>query len=1073
MDTTDFLRDLDAYVDNTLIPAIASNLSGLFPSLNFRLHTGGYWYSDTSLSGVQYRGDTVLFAKYNKGRLTIGANNPTKAGIDKYAKAGAQGIDVITLYRALNGNPTYTEAVKKIAEELGVSLAGYPKGKGTYDIRPAEDKDTAKEAFIAALWGSSAEAEAARKFLHEKGYSDTEIKEAELGLATPEVVAELEKSAPRWYPREAEGKPLPTAYAQGIGGIWKIAVPMLYGSKVDSFNFRTIGTPPEGKAKYKVPTGLKRDIFSGLTTTSRESLILVEGELDALKARINGIPNVVSYGMNYISIDKVRNAVRRGITKFTVIPDNDTKEGVAATMQAGVRNIAQSISNLYEGGATEVYVAPLPIVEKEGTGRAIKDTEEYIATLGVEVWKDTVRESKLPAVAYLVNRAFVRYTEKGEFTAEDRAGLLNELEGILLRPYFDKYSQREEAYAVIRAWINEEGNTAFFRFTEEGLKKYIEGKRDREAKAKREAAYTKDIAEAAALAQAGELREADAKITASRSRNFAKNTEAEVGALFSHPATVEEAEAEISRLPEGLSTGLYFLTGEGEIQELTLKEGVSLLVGARKHGKTTLLCNMALNAAAENIRLYKEGVDTELKKVLFISYEVTYARLLQKLLAIYLNNPKISNNSARSILAYYKGKEDTYFSQNSEGEKEGYKDFLSRKDAFYKDYINSGALTILTADKVLEKANKALTIENLVAYLDTYLLNNKVSLIALDYIQEIASERRYGTRVEELKYIGEELRNFANPRKVPFLCAAQFNRQIQSLIDLDTKNIGEAGDLERNGVDIIATFNLKELGYIRGSKSPEIDTAENVERLHRFGIDNSTKDLADTIPPELRDILPSSKKGIVLTPVPGKMYIRLLASRYDAAPAEVVTDFVESTGYIDIAATRSIVSKAAAKEYADKAKGGTAQAVRELDSALKLAEKKKKAAEKDILKLEAEVTEAEIAATNAKGTAKIAKAQRIWGQGEDVEVTEKVAAAKEEKLTTLKQALDRRKQAKAEAEAEIAALNEKKAALENAPTSAAPASPESSSVLKRLDTEGSDTEGDAEEATGENTDLPF
>lgn len=1068
MDTTDFLRDLDAYVDNTLIPAIASNLSGLFPSLNFRLHTGGYWYSDTSLSGVQYRGDTVLFAKYNKGRLTIGANNPTKAGIDKYAKAGAQGIDVITLYRALNGNPTYTEAVKKIAEELGVSLAGYPKGKGTYDIRPAEDKDTAKEAFIAALWGSSAEAEAARKFLHEKGYSDTEIKEAELGLATPEVVAELEKSAPRWYPREAEGKPLPTAYAQGIGGIWKIAVPMLYGSKVDSFNFRTIGTPPEGKAKYKVPTGLKRDIFSGLTTTSRESLILVEGELDALKARINGIPNVVSYGMNYISIDKVRNAVRRGITKFTVIPDNDTKEGVAATMQAGVRNIAQSISNLYEGGATEVYIAPLPIVEKEGTGRAIKDTEEYIATLGVEVWKDTVRESKLPAVAYLVNRAFVRYTEKGEFTAEDRAGLLNELEGILLRPYFDKYSQREEAYAVIRAWINEEGNTAFSRFTEEGLKKYIEGKRDREAKAKREAAYTKDIAEAAALAQAGELREADAKITASRSRNFAKNTEAEVGALFSHPATVEEAEAEISRLPEGLSTGLYFLTGEGEIQELTLKEGVSLLVGARKHGKTSLLCNMALNAAAENIRLYKEGVDTELKKVLFISYEVTYARLLQKLLAIYLNNKEISNNSGRSILAYYKGKGDTFFSQNSEGEKAGYKDFLSRKDAFYKDYINSGALTILTADKVLEKANKALTIENLVAYLDTYLLNNKVSLIALDYIQEIASERRYGTRVEELKYIGEELRNFANPRKVPFLCAAQFNRQIQSLIDLDTKNIGEAGDLERNGVDIIATFNLKELGYIKGSRTPEIDTRENVERLQRYGLDNCTK-----------EIQIGKSTAEVLTAVPGKMYISLLASRYDAAPADVVTDFVESTGYIDIAATRNIVREAIAKEYALRATAGKDKAKKELEKEKKEAEKALKKATGDYeskkqkaVDAEVEAIQAEKAAAESKANYEYAKQRDLGFNGKNLktlrlsyeEKAQKAAAARKA-ATDLARIAEEALNKEREAGAKVQDISAKILALDIAPTSAAPTSAESNSAL----TEGSEAVPGGEEGT----DLPF
>ena len=981
MEYLEFTRELDTYVDNTLIPAIASNLSGLFPALNFRLNTSGYWYSDTTLTGTQKKGSTVLFAKYNGGRLTIGANKPEEAGIDKYAKPGAKGIDVIELYRALNGNLSYTEAVKQIAEVLGVSLAGYPKANYSYDVRPAEDRDIAKEAFIGALWANTPEAAAALTFLHDKGYSDTEIKEAGIGLATPEVIAHLEKVAPRWYPREAGGKQLAAAHAQGFGVTWKIAVPMYYGCKVDTFNFRTIGTPPEGMPKYKVPAGIKRDIFSGLTTTLRESVILVEGELDALKARINGIPNVVSYGMNYISADKVRNAVARGITKFTIIPDNDTKEGVAATMQAGVVNIESSINNLYEGGATEVYIAPLPMVQAEGSDKVIKDTEEFIAVFGAKVWYNTVRDNKTAAVAYLVDRSFRQFVERGNFSREDRTALLNKLEAILTAPRYDKYSQREEAYAVVRYYLNIPGNSDYFRFTEEGLRKYVEGKRDREAKATREAAYIKDITEAAELAKAGAITLADKKLTDSRSRNYAKNTEAEVGAIFTHPATVEEAEAEIRQLPTGLSTGLYLLTDNGEKQELELKEGVSLLVGARKHGKTTLLCNMALNAAAANLKKWKEGVDTELKKVVFISYEVTYARLLQKLLSIYLNNPQISNNTARSILGYYKGKEDTYFSRSASGNKEGYLDFLNRKDTFYKDYITNGALTIITADKVLDKAGKSLTIENLVAYLDTYLANNEVSLIALDYIQEIASERKYGTRVEELKYIGEVLRNFANTHKLPFLCAAQFNRQIQSLVDLDTKNIGEAGDLERNGVDIIATFNLKELGYIRGSKSPDVDTAENAARLLRYGL-NCITDFSEASPQLAQLLDNSNKKKVVLSPIPGKMYIRLIASRYDNFPADVVTDFIESTGFIDIPGTGAIVREAAAKDFAFKNMSETDKARRELEAEIKAIEAEIKKLKKEqkpfdikAKKANAEYIEANSQAQTAESTHKYLKSR--------------------------------------------------------------------------------------------------
>lgn len=1028
----DFNRELDTYVDNTLYPAINDRLNELFPNLNFRLNSSGYWYSDTTLSGEKKKGKTVLFAKYAGGRLSIGANNPEEAGISKYAP-GARGIDVIKLYRALYGNPTYTEAVKRIAEELNVSLAGYPKGSYTYDTRPAEDKELAKEAFIKALKENTPEAAAALDFLHKKGYTDKEIEAAGIGLATPKVIAALEKSAPYWYPREAEGK---TAKAQGIGDTWKIAVPMYYGSKVDSFNFRTVGAPPEGMPKYKVPAGIKRDIFSGLTVGPRESLILVEGELDALKARINGVPNVVSYGMNYIGSEKVKNAVARGFTKYTIIPDNDKKEGVRATDQPGVKNIVQSIDNLYNNGATEVYIAPLIDENAEA-----KDTEEYIATYGVKKWKETISQNKISAVAFLVNRAFIKAaeeaTEKGVFNPEDRAALLTELEGILTAPRYDKYSYREEAYAQIGYFLNQEGGAAY-NFTLEGLKSYVEQKRERVEREKRIAAYKRDLTEAAAKAQAGEIDiyEADSIIADSRKKNIARNNEAEAAAIFWHPTTVEEAENEIRKLPEGVRTGLYLLNEAGdEVQEITLKEGVSLLVGARKHGKTTILCNMALNAAAENIRRYREGIESSLKKVLFVSYEVTYARLLQKLLSIFLNDPRISNNSARTILSYYKGKGAQYF--NGEEEGEGYKDFLKNKDAFFTDYINSGALTIITADKVLERANKKLTVENLVAYAEAFLRNNSVSLLALDYIQEIYTEKKYGTRVEELKYIGEVLRDFANGEKLPILCAAQFNRQIQSLIDLITSNIGEAGDLERNGIDVISAFNLKELGRIRGNKSPIADILDNADILHRYGLDNCIDKSGKNLdaPRELTEAIEKAKDNITLKAIPGKMYIRLIASRYEDFPADVVADFNGATGYIDIPGTKAAAEAASRQILREKAKSGNTQETnetrRELEKQKKELEKKLKKYNKELETLETAANKAELEAISAEDNKGVKKALQIFGSGEEVKRAEDVAKQKRETATKTKGVVDSKKQAIKETAAEINTIEEKLKALED------------------------------------------
>lgn len=1049
MEYNDFCRELDTYVDTLLYPAIAENLSGLFPSLNFR-RRGAYWVSDTALSGTSYRGEDILYSKYEGGYLTIGANNPDKAGIAQYAKAGGRGVDVITLYRALNGNITYTEAVKKIAEEIGVSLDSYPKGGGyTYDIQPAEDKDTAKEAFTAALWASTEEAKAARDFLRKvKGYSDTEIKEAGIGLATPEVLATLERTAPKWYPRtDKEGKALPTAEAQGIGRTWKIAVPMYYGSKVDSFNFRTVGTVPGyEKNKYRVPSGLRRDIFSGLTTVAKESLILVEGELDALKARLAGIPNVVSYGMNYVGLEKVKNAVKRGLTKFTIVPDNDTKEGVAATDQAGVKNIVQSIANLYEGGATEVYVATLPIVVNEATGKAVKDTEEYIATFGPEAWKKSVGEAKAPAVAYLVNRSFTRFAEKGNYTAEDRAALLTELEGILTAPQYDKYSQREEAYSIVKAWLTVPGNSEYFKITVEGLREYVEGKRDREAEALRKLTFSNDIQRAADLSKAGAQEEAAKILTASLKKNIGGNTEATAAAIFRHPDTAVEVEAEISKLPEGIRTGLYLRTTDNEAQELTLKEGVSLLVGARKHGKTTILSNIALREAAENIRRYKAGIDSQLQKVVFISYEVTYARLVQKLLSIYLNNPEIGKNSARSILSYYKGAGASYFRGGEEGE--GYRDFMARKDSFYTDYINSGALTLVTADKVQEITGTKLTVEKLVSYTDTFLRDNRVTLVALDYIQEITSEARAkDTRVEELKYIGEVLRDFANPRKLAILCAAQFNRQIVSLIDLLTTNIGEAGDLERNGVDIIGLFNLKELKRLRGGRATVAeDIAENVDRLKPFGVD------------PIREYEIGEDSAVNLAPVPGKLFITLMASRFDNFPADVVTDFVEGTGYVDIEGTKAIVEKATTAIFTEEVGSDTRKALKDLKKEEAEANKALRRATKAYEKANTAAEEANAEALEAEKNYNVAKAAAFGYTGKEVKALREIAEAKRTKAEGLKDSADRLRKAEAEAGAKVQSIAARKIALAEGKPASAPAPAGRNSRDSGIDYEDTDTE---------------
>jgi hypothetical protein len=66
-----------------------------------------------------------------------------------------------------------------------------------------------------------------------------------------------------------------------------------------------------------------------------------------------------------------------------------------------------------------------------------------------------------------------------------------------------------------------------------------------------------------------------------------------------------------------------------------------------------------------------------------------------------------------------------------------------------------------------------------------------------------------------------DIKDFANREGIPFVLAAQFNREVDSPISVDTKNIGEGGDFERIADTCIGLFNLKELHPLPKNKDEE------------------------------------------------------------------------------------------------------------------------------------------------------------------------------------------------------------------------------------------------------------
>lgn len=922
-------RAVTTFIEERLYPEIAARLPEVFPEYDFK-KSGSTYYSRYSIEGTDTKKAGALYCSPTIGKpISIGGNG------SRSGESGT-GIEVLKLYAERHHLSGRDEAAEAIAAILNISgfpkWEGYKPGESAKEDKTEADKVAAAAAFTKALEEKDTpEAEEVRAYLRSR-FTEAEYKEAVakhlIGYADTEVLDTLERTAPLWH----KG-----ALQKNIGTIHRIAVITPYGmNTADSFNFRALPKDEEAaaeanKGKYDMPNGTARDVLGGLPYGA-ESVIVVEGEIDRLKAalaigeenksrRLANKPllkglNIVSVGTNQIGEKKALEALKRGVKRFTIIPDTDTPKEVVDTTTAkarlqfthelaGTSGALRSIGTLYAAGAEEVYIATLPAAEVEG--KEVKDTADYITAFGVVEWIKAINSTKVSALPYKAEVALRRYIEEVQYyglNEEKRDTLFKELEGLLYDTHAT-HDTAEKIYAIIKRYT-EGGNAEHFRLNIEAFRAYVEGRKERLATEEAATTFKATLGDTAKKVEAGEI---TATAAAARIKEVLATTErrsaADYSALYATPTSTDDIEASFRDVAPGIPTGLFVQTVEKEKKEVTFKEGVSLVVGARKHGKTTFLYNLALNEAERNIEAHRCDPTAPLKKVLLITYEVRKPRLLREILATYLYKRNTRCGLTKEDIAAYYDK-----GIKPEGMKLTY--FLTEKARFMEEYLISGALTVVD---LTDKKD----IEDLIALISQYLSGEAaeggVSLVALDYIQKLTTREKdkKASRPMELKYIGEVLTDFGVKHALPIVAAAQFNR-ISNLLEVDTTNIGEAGDLERNAVDIIGIFNLKELKPLIGSDyTLGFGLHKNI--FSRFGI--AERDFIEEVPTgeyyantkanEAAGIAGKEKTRPNIKPIPEKIYISLLASRYGGFPAEVVTNFVGAAGYIDFPATSTAV----------------------------------------------------------------------------------------------------------------------------------------------------------------------
>jgi len=736
-------KQITSWIKEDLYPSLYEHIPQALPEMDFK-HTNKGWVSPLKLYGGKPKAP-------RRDKSIIRKNSP--GFIHEWGETALSLVD----YVIERDNKDFIEAVKLLADQANIQIPDFDEG----DYQRYKDKQTIQEdanSYFIYCLETSPGAEDIRAYLSSRGYSDEDVKDMELGYIPSQEKLYKYLTQTRKHPRELVDEAIKLHPL--IGSANNLSIPFRSGGNIKGFIFRSLSS---GGDKYIASTGLSRGegFFNLSPLKGDKDLIIVEGELDALIAEARGVDNVVALGKNRLSVEMVRDAIKKGAKSFTLCLDGDI---------AGKDGAVGAIDIILGEGVNRVYLVTLP----EGS-----DPDSLITEQGVEAFRDAVAHAipyyKAQLQTTLHKYGTIQEESGGSLSEKDKDRLLDEIveRGSKLDPMDrDQYKKLFISLQPIQELgITEES----YQVTIERLTTY----RENEAQAKE---FKKLLSEATQLQDKGETGKAidilDEKLKEVRLQGKAT----EFSSLLI-PTRETDIRAILKAKPESLSSG-YEIGGD----PLLLPSGaLSIFAAPTSHGKTSMLINLALNVA----QAYKD------KEMYFFSYEEDKENILLKTLNTYVGKPlNNSNNSNRRLIksCFTTGATQYINSQVKD-------EFITRKDQFFKELIAPGRLSIhytsfnsgALGDAILYLKKKA-----------------NPGAIFIDYFQLLnlpGGKYKTYSRQEELKQICINLKDIAVDTGLPIILGAQFNRQVTSPMRLLPTNISEAGDIERIANLLIGFWN--------------------------------------------------------------------------------------------------------------------------------------------------------------------------------------------------------------------------------------------------------------------------
>jgi len=761
------MSNITEWIKTELYPSLFESIDRAFPEHNFKPHLGG-WRSKTYLTGDPHkdRVDKTIISKKAPGYIL------------------EQGGEILSLvdYVIRRDNVEFIQAVKTLADVVGLQL---PNGDlNQEDYKRYKEQATILEdcnSYFVYCLENSTGADEVRAYLSYRGYSDEEVKDMELGYI-PDQDKLFKYLETKGHSKELIDEVV--KLNKGIGSTHKLTIPYRSGGSLKGFVVRTV---VNAEPKYLVSTGLKRgeSFFNILPLKGDKDLVIVEGYLDALISEVKGVGNVVALGGAKITVDQVKDAIKRGAKSFTLCLDTDN---------AGKEGISQAVDIILQEGVDRVYIVNLPDL---GGGKT--DPDSLIKERGVEEFKKALSEA-IPYYQFKLQEIINKYGE-----------LERDNEGLTPKQIDSLLDEVVETSSRINSPVDRDRfKTLFTSFppikelgvTEESLSITVDrltSSRDKEAQSQE---LSKLLKQATDLQSKGETSQA-LEILENKVKEVKLKDKATEFSSLLLPIKENEIRDRQTNKPTSVKTGI---TIGGE--ELLLPSGaISIIALPTSHGKTSITINLALNVT----EAYPD------KEVYLFSFEEDKDNILMKTLNTYLDEDKLSSNNRRSIQSYFSTGSTEYIKT----EIRDY--FIENKDKFFKELIETRRLNIHYTAYDSDSLNEA------IRYLHK---NANPGAIFIDYMQLLhkgqGGKNKYNSRQEELKQICLDLKDVAVETGLPIILGAQFNREVTTPTNLHATKIGEAGDIERIANLIIGGWN--------GNFKPLTGTAGEVNEINNKGM---------------------------------------------------------------------------------------------------------------------------------------------------------------------------------------------------------------------------------------------